>query len=247
MTLAFALRGSDGLVLGADSRASSSEGSTDTSTKFMQINREIGIMTYGLAEVGYSAIERLVRELNKTHEFNTVKTQRIVHLTEISKLAAEIFQDVFAEWIKKTSEKLNQELYPEDPLYEVGFILGGYDANESNQFKILWWVSPDFKEEERGDIIAAQWHVSQYLSNLLYYPEMNVEQLKSLAVFLLTETELATPAVGGQFKIATVTLENGFQHLHDSEIQNINNENQPRHAKFLRILLENVRSNTYDA
>lgn len=240
MTLAFALRGSDGLVLGADSRASSTEGSTDTSTKFMQINREIGIMTYGLAEVGYNAIDRIVREVNKTNEFHTVKTKRIVHLTEISKIAKKIFQDTFNEWIDKRSKELNQKIDPNDPTLDVGFILGGYDSNESNQFKILWWFAPNFEEQERGDIIAAQWHVSQYLNNLFYYQEMNVEQLKSLAVFFLTETEMATPTVGGQFKIATVTLENGFQRLSDSEIQEINSQNQHRYAKFRKALLEHL-------
>lgn len=240
MTLAFALRGSDGLVLGSDSRASSEEGSTDTSTKFMQINREVGIMTYGLAEVGYNAIDHLVREVNKTNEFNTVKAKRIVHLSEISKIAKRIFQETFNEWVIKRSKELGKEVNPSDPAITVGFILGGYDSNESNQFKIFWWFSPDFEEIERGDIIAAQWHVSQYLNNILYYQEMNVEQLKSLAVFFLTETEMATSSVGGQFKIATVTLENGFQRLNDSEIQEINSKNQPRYAKFRKTLLEHI-------
>ena len=59
MTLAFALRGSDGLVLAADSRVTSAEFTEDTSTKFLQINREIGVVTFGLAVVGFNAINRL--------------------------------------------------------------------------------------------------------------------------------------------------------------------------------------------
>lgn len=51
-------------------------------------------------------------------------------------------------------------MQPNDPGILTGFILGGFDLNETNQFKILAWQSPDFKAEERPDIIAAQWAIS---------------------------------------------------------------------------------------
>ena len=59
MTLAMALRAIDGLVLAADSRVSGKDGTADTSEKFMQVNRDIGVMTYGLAQPGNRGISRL--------------------------------------------------------------------------------------------------------------------------------------------------------------------------------------------
>jgi hypothetical protein len=182
MTLAFALRGSNGLVLGADSRVTSFEGTADTSTKFLQVNREVGVLTYGLAEVGYKAITELVDVVNRTSDFSGVRKKRIVHLSEITEKADGIFKQTFTDWIDDR-RKNNIDLQPDDPRLVTGFILGGFDLNETNQFKIFSWQSPHFQREERPDIIAAQWHISQYLVNHLYYFEMNVEQLKRLAVF----------------------------------------------------------------
>jgi hypothetical protein len=115
-----------------------------------------------------------------------------------------------------------------------------FDLNETNQFKILLWQSPNFERQERPDILAAQWLISQYLVNHLYYFEMNVEQLKRLAVFLLVETEMISPGVGGPFQIATVTLENGFQRLSEKEVRDLINESQPKFAEFRRILLDKL-------
>jgi hypothetical protein len=98
MTLAFALRGTNGLVLGADSRVTSFEGTADTSTKFLQVNREVGVLTYGLAEVGYKAITQLVDKVNRTSDFIGVKKKRIVHFSEIAELADGIFKQTFMDW-----------------------------------------------------------------------------------------------------------------------------------------------------
>ena len=103
-------------------------------------------------------------------------------------------------------------------------------------------VSPNFEPEERPDIIAAQWHVSQYLVNHFYYPEMDIEQLKRLAAFMLIETETVSASVGGRLKLATVTLEGGFQQLNERDVQKLVSENQPRFAKFRRVLLDNLRT-----
>ncbi len=234
MTLAFALRGTNGLVLGADSRVTSLEGTADTSTKFLQVNREVGVLTFGMAEVGYKAITRLVAS-----DFTGVRKKRIVHFSEIAEKADVIFKQTFMDWIDN-SRKNSIDLQPTDPRLTTGFILGGFDLNETNQFKILLWHSPNFQRQERFEIIAAQWIISQYLFNHLYYYEMNVEQLKRLAVFMLVETEMISPSVGGPSQIATVTLENGFQRLSEKEIQDLINENQGRFAEFRRILLDRL-------
>lgn len=241
MTLAFALRGSNGLVLGADSRMSGPSGTADTSTKFLQVNREIGVLTYGLAEAGYTAINRLVDKVNAYSDFSGEPNQKIVHWSAIVKESAQIFKETFEEKFAEIKKHM-PEINPNDPKLSTGFILGGYDVNESNQFKIVHFSSPDFKLEERSDILAAQWHVSQYLVNHFYYPEMDVSQLKRLAAFMLIETETASPSVGGQLKLATVTLRGGFQQLNENDIQELINENQPRFAKYRRILLDNLRS-----
>ena len=63
MTLAMALRAYDGLVLATDSRATGGpQQSVDTSEKFLQVNRDVGVMTYGLAVPGYTVLFKSKRK-----------------------------------------------------------------------------------------------------------------------------------------------------------------------------------------
>ena len=244
MTLAFALRGSNGLVMGADSRVTGPDGTTDTATKFLRVNREVGILAYGGADVGRTTINRIVDEVNNYNDFGRGK--RTVHFSEIQEKTEQIFRDTFNERLTTINDNLKKkrkpELDPSDPRLLTGIVLGGYDTNETNQFKIVHWTSPDFIMKARADIIAAQWTISQFLSNHFYYSEMDIEQLKRLAVFMLIETETVSTTVGGQLKLATVTLDQGFQLLNENDIQAIIKESQPRFSKYRRILLDNLRS-----
>ena len=243
MTLVFALRGSNGLVMGADSRITGPDDTADTSTKFLRVNREVGILTYGNADIGHNTINRIVDKINNYDDFGRGK--RTVHFSEIQKISEDIFKDTFDTKLQELNDKVKEENLKIDsshPSLFTGIVLSGYDANETNQFKIVYWDSPDFTVKSRADIIAAQWHISQFISNHFYYSEMDVEQLKRLAVFMLIETETVSISVGGQLKLATVTLDQGFQLLNEKNIQSIIRENQPRFAKYRRVLLDNLRS-----
>ena len=230
MTLAMALRAYDGLVLATDSRATGGpQQSVDTSEKFLQVNRDIGVMTYGLAVPGYTGISRLVE---------TVKGRReeLTYLKPIADAAGGIFQAAYADW--QSGEQQQGRAIPPD--LKVGFILGGYDS-AVNQFKISHWESPEFQECQYPHddyLLAAQWHTARLLFNKLFYPEISVEQLSELAVFLLVETAVSEPTVGGPLQLATVTLSQGFQRLHEQDVNEILRRNQKRFCRFRKILLE---------
>jgi 20S proteasome alpha/beta subunit len=228
MTLAMALRAYDGLVLATDSRATSGPRRfDDTSEKFLQVNRDIGVMTYGLAVPGYAGISRLVE---------TVKSKRdeLTYFRPIADVAGNIFRSAYNDWLK--GEQQEREI-PAD--LKVGFILGGYDST-TNQFGISHWESPEFHERQfpEGDLVAAQWHISRFLVEKLFYPEMSVEKLRELAVFLLVETSISEPTVGGPLQLATITLSQGFQRLHEKDINEILRRSQKRFCLFHKILLE---------
>lgn len=230
MTLAMALRAYDGLVLATDSRATGGpHQSDDTSEKFLQVNRDIGVMTYGLAVPGYTGISRLVE---------TVKSKReeLTYFKPIADAAGDIFRTEHASWLNE--EKQQGREIPAD-LNKVGFILGGYDS-ATNQFKISHWESPEFHKQEfpEGYLLAAQWHLARFLINKLFYPEVSVEQLSELAVFLLVETSISEPTVGGPLQLATITLSQGFQRLHEKDIDEILRRSQKRFCLFRKILLE---------
>lgn len=229
MTLAMALRAYDGLVLATDSRATGGpRQSDDTSEKFLQVNRDIGVMTYGLAVPGYTGISRLVETIKS-------KREELTYFRPIAGAAGAIFRTEYVDWLD--NEKQQGREIPAD--LKVGFILGGYDS-ATNQFKISHWESPDFQERPfpEGDLLAAQWHTARFLINKLFYPEISVEQLSELAVFLLVETSISEPTVGGPLQLATITLSQGFQRLHERDIDGILRRSQKRFCLFRKILLE---------
>lgn len=229
MTLAMALRAYDGLVLATDSRSTGGpRQSDDTSEKFLQVNRDTGVMTYGLAVPGYVGISRLVE---------TVKSKReeLTYFRPIADAARSVFQTAYRDWLSE-QEQQGREIQEE---LKVGFILGGYDS-AANQFQISHWESPEFKERQYpdGDLLAAQWHTARFLINKLFYPEIAVAQLSELAVFLLVETAVTEPTVGGPLQLATVTLGQGFQRLHEQDIDEILQRSQRRFCQFRKVLLE---------
>ena len=91
MTLAMALRAYDGLVLATDSRATGGPRlSVDTSEKFLQVNRDIGVMTYGLAGPGYTGISRLVEAVKS-------KREELTYFRPIADAAGDVFRGAYNE------------------------------------------------------------------------------------------------------------------------------------------------------
>jgi 20S proteasome alpha/beta subunit len=221
MTLALAMRGADGLVLATDSRVTGGpQRSADVSQKFLQVNRDLGVMTYGLAAPGSRGMNRLIDEVNPPN------LRRLAYFSEIADLAERIFREEFEAWLASLTPEEREQYQGSS----VGFILAGYDSNETSQFRILHWNSPLFERQERSDVLAAQWHISGFISKLLYYQEMSVSQLKRLAVLCLTETAAVEYTVGGPIQMATVTLAEGFKRIYDQEIQHLLLKNQNYHA-----------------
>jgi 20S proteasome alpha/beta subunit len=219
MTLAIALRGSNGLVLASDSRMSGSR-SKDDSTKFLQVNRDIGVMTFGLAVPGNAGIRKLRDNVN---------SKQLAHFSQIVVEAREVFVNEYTEF----TDSLTKQGVTIDPrLHTLGFILAGFDSHETNQFKIYLYESPEFTPVERADVCAAQWHISKIMLDYLQYPQMTVEQLKELSVMMMLETSSFNEAVGGPIQIATVTYDKGFRQLHQDEVNKIVACVQPKIIKF---------------
>ena len=224
MTLAMALRAVDGLVLATDSRITGNGGTADTSEKFLQVNRDIGVLTYGLAQPGHEGISKLVSEVNQN---------QWAHFSKIADEAARVFQNSYESWLARQEEK---RFYG-----AVGFILAGYDNLETNQFLITHYeITPDAEQSFRqrsmpGDLLAAQWHIARYLLTKFYYPQMTVNELADLAVFAMAETMAIEETVGGSIQMAIITQTAGFQQVHQQDIIRMLQSHQKRFAHFNQI------------
>jgi hypothetical protein len=207
MSLAIALRGYTGLVLAADSRATGPTSSEDTSEKFLQINRDTGVLTFGLKDPGYSGITKLVE---------VTKAQRFESFARITTEGQAIFTAEYQRWLAGANLPAGQVLQQGS----VAFLVGGYDAVHSNQFKVTSYNSPDFApvKVEMPKLLAARWHIAEAVTALFFYPEMTVNQLASLAVLAVMETMSIDPTVGGPIQLATITWHQGFRKVTEDEI-----------------------------
>lgn len=226
MSLAIGLRGYTGLVLAADSRATSPAGSSDdTSEKFLQINRDTGVLTFGLKDPGYGGIVKLVEQ---------TKARRFESFARISTEAQAIFTAEYGSWIAGAQLPPGTMLPPGS----VSFLIGGYDAVHSNQFKMVSYASPDFAPQavDIPTLLAARWHIAQTIVNFFFYPEMTVRQLARIAVLALMETMANDPTVGGPIQLATITWDQGFRKVSEQEILRMIEENQTAISGYNRSL-----------
>ena len=222
MTLVIALRCADGLVMVSDSRMSAgSRQSADISQKFLQVNRDVGIMTYGLADPGYRGIRLLVEVVHADPStFSTMKS--------IIDSAQQLFPTVHKQFL----DSLRQEdgaLPPGIEQESVGYVMGGYDGNDTAQFRIHSCSSPDFQFHELSGatLTFAQWPLARWLLQHLEYPGMSVSHGLAIAVMVMIIVSTFEDSVGGPIHIATVMLEQGFSLLNEREVAHLVETVQP--------------------
>ena len=217
MSLTIALMGTDGLILAADSRTT--EGYTlagprirDDSVKFIQLNENWGVLTYGLSDIGQAGITALRGE--------TLKHPDNLSLASVLEKSTQIFSRVSSDWSRSNSEIGRRDK-------DVGFVIGGYDRKERG-FRVFNFQSPDFfaKKLNGRCLLGGQWHIAKFLVRKFFTEDAKTDTLKALAVFLLDATMTVEKTVGGAIRLATVTESKGFQWLQEEEIRRILESNR---------------------
>ncbi len=123
----------------------------------------------------------------------------------------------------------------------VGYIIGGYDGNDTQTFQIFHAAS-DWSFEmylQENDVLAAQFPLPSILLPYLRYSGISVREGVKIAALLMILTEMHEDTVGGPIHLATVSYAEGFNLLHDREVQALVNEVQP--------ILAGIRTSLIDA
>lgn len=223
MTLAVVLRCADGLVMASDSRVTGgARGSADISEKFLQVNRDVGIMTYGLAVPGYRGIRSLVEDVRQNPgAYPTVSS--------ITSRAQALCQMVYQSFVQE-QRRPDGSLPAEVDQGAVGYIIGGYDGNDTAKFVIYSSENRDsfqFHEQLGTWFMAAQWHLPAWLLPFFEYPGMSIDYGLRACIVLMILTSIVEPTVGGAIHIATVSIEEGFTLLHEREVAELVRQVQP--------------------
>jgi 20S proteasome alpha/beta subunit len=218
VTLAVAIKASDGIIIAADSRGTIGDprGLTavnDTQQKLFQFGK-CAIAISGAGEMTLSLLDALSRQgLSNPNNIDEA----------IASFAAAA--NIYDGWLAAVKDEHRPFM---------ALLLAGYRASVPDVPMIYLLTSNTrFSPQLAGGypMMVGVPQYAIYLSHRYYDPSMNCESAAALAEYLITETASQDPKVGGPVRIAKVTP-NGYQPLTDTEVQALKKRNQKLNAKL---------------
>lgn len=238
MTLLVALKGSDGLVLAADSRGTFGDprgitAQNDTQIKAHVVAPHSGVLIAGSGEVGSLLV----------HEFQTSYREGIDHPTTVTENLRNHARSRYAEWFPSVPP------IPPIAMVQAGqiaarpdlvFIIGGIDPATGDSAIYQLGSGTDFSPmlHNYGFAVAGVAQYALYLLNRLYQPDRSIDELVALAVYVITETASQDGKVGGSVSVIQITPGEGCVTLDGDAVQDVLDANEQRS--------ENLRSSFYN-
>lgn len=225
MTLIVCAKASDGMVLASDSRGTFGDpqnltAQNDTMKKVVKLNENSVLLMSGSAEIGETIIQQIVKE---------VKEKDLGGVTEVMEFSRNKLKERYNQWFQNYPPLP----HPQNPSFVrpiLGIIIGGYDLDKDKKpieqkiysLMSVWDFAPMLHNYGFGLQGVPQYAL--YLMNRLYSPEMNINQLKHLLGYIITETATQDGKVGGPVQIAIIQL--GIcKELSKEEVERIINQN----------------------
>jgi 20S proteasome alpha/beta subunit len=218
MTLAVAIKASNGIIIAADSRGTIGDprGLTavnDTQQKIFQFGT-CALAISGAAELTLALLDELSR-------------QGLGTPIDIDAAIASFAQaaNIYDGWLASVREEHRPFM---------GILLAGYRAGVPTVPMVYLLTSNTRFAPQLSGAYPMMVGVPQYaiyLSHRYYDPTMSMESAAALAEYLITETASQDPKVGGPVRIAKVTP-TGYQPLTDNEVTALEKRNQRLNAKL---------------
>lgn len=234
MTLLAALRGKDGFVLAADSRGTFGDprgvtAQNDNQQKAHILSPHVAVLVAGSGELGTLVIDLVKQKL---------AVSKIDGATPVMETLRETARENFQQWFRSIPPVQAPALVmsgqaPVRP--DLAFMVAGFELDGTPRLYTL--ISQlDFPPmlHDYGFALLGVAQYALYLLNRLYEPDRTVEELASLAVYVITETASQDGKVGGPVNAITIVPgPGGCQLMSPDAVLEIQAENQLR-AKSLR-------------
>ncbi|MBI5575778.1 MAG: hypothetical protein HY896_05385 [Deltaproteobacteria bacterium] len=228
MSLTVALKAAYGLVMAADSRVT--EGYTlegpkvqDNSVKFIRLDRDWGVQTYGNSNIGSAGIGALRDRIEANASLAASQEGLLEECRAVFKRESE-------KWSRENPGNHRQDK-------DVGFVLAGYGKGSAEPV-IVNFQSPGFLDENmrHGCLLAGQWHIARFFLQRLYIRDARLEKMKELAVLLLNATMKSEKTVGGAIRLAEITPEEGFRWATDEDVEALRKNSERLEGEFHELL-----------
>lgn len=220
MTLLVSLSGSDGIVVGSDSRGTFGDprgitAQNDSQKKLYLPSNRTAILTAGSGELGAVLIAEVLPQIKTQDGVTTV-------MNKVREAARARYGDWFARFAVQPLPNLAQPVRP-----DLALLIAGYDVDEkgsATEQKMFQLISQaDFAPmlHNYGFALSGVAQYALYLLNRLYRRDATVAQLKALAAYVITETATQDGKVGGRVQMAIVTPQQGAKELTPEEVDKI--------------------------
>ncbi len=234
MTLLVALKGKNGLVLAADSRGTFGDprgvtAQNDTQRKAHILSPHVAALAAGSGELGSLVVDLVKQKL---------ADKKIDGATPVLNALRNTVREQYELWFPSVPAVQPMALLQSGQVAmrpDLAFVVGGYELNGTPRLFSLGSLL-DFPPllHDYGFALQGVAQYALYLLNRVYEPDRTMEELTSLAVYVITETASQDGKVGGPVNVITIEPgENGCQSVAPATIQQIQEANGSR-AKALR-------------
>lgn len=231
VTLLVALKGSDGIVVAADSRGTFGDprgvtAQNDAQKKLYVTSKYTAILTAGSGELGASVMLQVPGVIKGVEGITAV-------MNAVRTLVKTSYKDWFPQFAIQPVPGVPAPVRP-----DLALMFAGYDVDAQGQAhepRIYQLVSPtDFAPmlHNYGFALAGVGQYALYILNRLYDSNSppTVEQLKPLAAYVITETASQDGKVGGPVQMATIAPSDGSKELSQADVDQIIDGNERRRA-----------------
>ena len=222
VTLVVALRGASGLVLAADSRGTIGDprGLTainDSQNKLLQLSKFCGVGLSGASELGAKVFDELQ---------TGVAASGAEYVDDILGESRNLLRQRYDDWFSK---------FDLDKRPALMFTIVGYHRlGDGTLIPRTYMLSSqiDFAPQlfGNGNCLMGVPQYAIYLMHRFFDPDMTIEALARLAVYLITETATQDPKVGGPVQVASITQADGFQLIPADAVNEIIQQNDTQNA-----------------
>lgn len=213
MTLTICIKAKDGIILAADSRASSFLTSNDTVQKIFKLDDHFGVGIAGDGPLAIHFFDTIKKDLNFRNGISDLAEQ-------IRSLGKKKFDEFFSYQEPKNRPSLT-------------ILLAGYDLEAKPEIYQLS-SNDNFvprKSPTGFDCIGIP-IIANYLLNRLYEPEITTPHAAELATFCIKETSSQDNRVGGPTQLATFSDKKNYSEISQEEI--LKNEKKCEQVRLLQ-------------
>jgi hypothetical protein len=219
------------MVLAADSRGTFGNplgvtAQNDSMTKLYPLNKHVGVLTAGDAGLATQLITNW-RQANPPDK-------NAGGLSEISSSLYDFVRKQYAGWFPSFAiQPIPGNMAPLRP--DLVFLLAGYEvdkagaASGASVYHLMSQIDFAPAKSDFGFGVAGVAQYALYLFNRLYRIDTTpVARLAALAAYAITETASQDGKVGGPLKMATITPNDGYKALSETEVAAIVEANNTR-------------------